>query len=66
MVIVVNGRPTDLPDGASVAELIKTLDLERQACAVEVNRELVPKRKHAEHRLSSGDQVEVVSLVGGG
>lgn len=64
--IQVNGRPTRVPDGASVDVLLRELGLGEAACAVEVNRSLVPKRLHAEHRLAAGDVVEVVTLVGGG
>jgi thiamine biosynthesis protein ThiS len=35
-------------------------------CAVEVNRMLVPKRRHEQHMLLEGDQVEIVTFVGGG
>jgi len=66
MQIVVNGQPITLPDGATVAELIQARDLTRQACAVEVNTRLVPKKKHPEHHLAEGDTVEIVTLVGGG
>lgn len=66
MNVVVNGETRPLPEGASVSELVKALGLERAACAVEVNRKLVPKPKHEEHRLADGDSVEVVTLVGGG
>ena len=38
----------------------------RAYVAVEVNLELVPRRRHAEHVLRDGDRVEVVTLVGGG
>ncbi|MCP6769637.1 sulfur carrier protein ThiS, partial [Klebsiella pneumoniae] len=34
--------------------------------AVEVNRDVVPAARHAEHRLGAGDSVEIVTLVGGG
>jgi len=34
--------------------------------AVEVNLELVPRQRHAEHRLAEGDRLEIVTLVGGG
>jgi sulfur carrier protein len=33
---------------------------------VEVNGELVPKKRHAEHQVRDGDRVEIVTLVGGG
>ena len=34
--------------------------------AVEVNLQLVPRHRHAEHRLAEGDRLEIVTLVGGG
>ncbi len=34
--------------------------------AVEVNRDVVPRPRHAEQLLNAGDAVEVVTLVGGG
>lgn len=66
MILVVNGQEQSVPDDARVSDLIRLLGLEKAACAVEVNRELVPKRRHDEQRLSHGDRVEVVTLVGGG
>jgi len=64
--IKVNGTPRRVPDGLSVRGLLETLGLGGAACAVEVNRALVPKRRHEEHRLGGGDTVEIVTLVGGG
>lgn len=66
MTIRVNGSPESLPDNLSVAALLEAKNLHRQACAVEVNRTLVPKRNHASHTLAEGDEVEIVTLVGGG
>ncbi|MGH7295350.1 MAG: sulfur carrier protein ThiS [Polyangiaceae bacterium] len=34
--------------------------------AVEVNREVVPRARHAEHAIAPGDVIEVVHFVGGG
>ena len=66
MMLVVNGEPRSLPEGASVADLVRDLGLEKGACAVEVNRRLVPKAEHPGRALDEGDAVEVVTLVGGG
>ena len=67
MRIDINGQPRTLPDGCTVEQLVHAhLRLGAQACAVEVNKVLVPKKRHAEHRLDDGDRVEVVTLVGGG
>lgn len=66
MKVELNGAPTDLPEGCTVRELLRTVGREGVPCAVEVNRALVPHRSHAEHALRDGDHVEVVTLVGGG
>lgn len=66
MRLEINGQSREAPDGATVADLLRQLGLDRQACAVEVNSELVPRRLHGERRLAPGDRVEVVTLVGGG
>ncbi len=66
MEITVNGKPRTAPAGTSVAALLSELELDARQCAVEVNLELVPRTRHAGHQLQPGDQVEVVTLVGGG
>ena len=66
MTLIVNGEPRTLPPEASVADLVRELGLEKSACAVEVNRRLIPKADHGKRSLSEGDSIEVVTLVGGG
>jgi sulfur carrier protein len=64
--IVVNGRPLNVSADTSVAALLLQLELEPRHVAVEINLDLVPRTQHAERFLAAGDQVEVVTLVGGG
>ncbi len=64
--IQVNGSDHEIPEAVSVTELLVGLGLAGQAVAVEVNRDLVPKRDHEARALKAGDQVELVTLVGGG
>ena len=66
MEIFVNGQPREVASGSSIAGLLAELELESRQVAVEVNLELVPRARHAEHRLAVGDRLEVVTLVGGG
>ena len=66
MLVTVNGQSMELPEGERVTGLLGRLGLERSICAVEVNRELVPKRLHGETLLRQDDRIEVVTLVGGG
>ena len=62
----VNGEAVEVRSGASVADLLGQLGLERTRVAVERNRSVVPRAAHAETRLESGDQLEIVTFVGGG
>jgi sulfur carrier protein len=66
MQIQLNGENREAREGITIAELLEELKLSGKPVAVEVNLELVTKARHAEHRLTPGDRVEVVSLVGGG
>ncbi|MCG8586990.1 MAG: sulfur carrier protein ThiS [Pirellulales bacterium] len=66
MQILVNGQPRDVCRGTTLAELVAQLGLTPEHIAIEVNRELVPRRQHADCELSEDDVLEVVTLVGGG
>src|SRR5205814_581686 len=50
----------------SITQLLDALNFDRQRVAVEVNRDIVARMEHERHQLSPGDQVEIVTLVGGG
>lgn len=66
MRISVNGSVQSLPDAATIAQLLEQLQVRRDAIAVEVNREIIPRARHAEQQLREGDAVEIVTFVGGG
>ncbi|HEX7380224.1 MAG TPA: sulfur carrier protein ThiS [Pirellulales bacterium] len=66
MQIIVNGQSREAPDGLTIAQLLAELKIEAKHVAVEVNMQLVPRGRHAEHALLAGDRLEVVTLVGGG
>lgn len=67
MRLTLNGESHELPgDASTVEDLIKHLGLAKSAVAVEVNRSIVPKGQHAQAPLNDGDEVEIVTLVGGG
>jgi sulfur carrier protein len=65
--LIVNGTPRRLtPAPATVAELIRALNLEGKRIAVERNGEIVPKGRYAATALDPGDRLEIVAAVGGG
>lgn len=68
MRIYLNGEELEVPEGITISELIKSLNLQVREVgfAVAVNEEVVPKSKYGSYKLSEGDRVEIVHLVGGG
>lgn len=66
MHILLNGDRRDVPDDATVADLLATLDVAGRRFAVEINEELIPRSEHATHALRADDRVEVVQAIGGG
>lgn len=66
MTIVVNGKPRPLTEPTTVAGLLRELQLPPVRVAVELNEELVARRRFEETPLREGDRVEVVTFVGGG
>lgn len=66
MRVLVNGTEQEIEAQSTVAELVARFGLEPKHVAVEINYDLVPRRTYGEARLNEGDQVEIVTLVGGG
>lgn len=65
MTVKVNGQARELSEGTSIASLLEQMKLKPQHVAVELNRRLVRAEKY-DAPLSDGDQVELVTFVGGG
>ena len=66
MRITLNGEPKEVLEEITVAELLTQLGLDPKFLAVERNQQLIPRGRHRECRLADGDNVEIVTLVGGG
>ena len=64
--VVINGQPRTVNAGTTVAALIGELGLGDRKVAVERNREVVPRARHATTVLAEGDRLEIVTFVGGG
>ena len=66
MTVIVNGQSVTVDSPSTVRQMDERMGLGKAACAVEVNRKVVPRRQHESQQLNDGDQVEIVTLVGGG
>lgn len=65
MNIKVNGESRDLPNGETVRALVERYQLRPEKVAIELNRRLLRSEKY-DTPLSDGDEVEIVTFVGGG
>lgn len=64
--IRVNGEHRRVRDGLTLAGLALELGLEPVRVAVERNLEIVPRSTLALVRVEDGDELEIVTFVGGG
>ena len=63
--LTVNGEPRRAAPG-SIADFVRTLELDPAKVAVERNGEIVPRSTLADVALADGDVLEIVHFVGGG
>ncbi|MEK6759393.1 MAG: sulfur carrier protein ThiS [Deltaproteobacteria bacterium] len=66
MIIRLNGETKEVSEGITIEGLLLLFSVKRAGIAVDLNREIIPKRLHDETVLKEGDSIEVVRMVGGG
>lgn len=64
--IVVNGEKREVPEGLEVTTLLTHLGLPSARVAIERNMQILPRSQWGATVVQSGDQFEIVQLVGGG
>ena len=64
--LTVNGEPRRIAPGASIADLVRSLELNPLKVAVERNHEIVPRSTLGTVAVDEGDAYEIVHFVGGG
>lgn len=63
---LLNGKPHEEREGATVALLLESLNLSRESVIVEFNEEFLEKEQFEATVLGQGDQVEIVRAFAGG
>jgi len=64
--IHLNGERFEAADAITVHDLLDQLRVDRDRVAVEHNRSIVKRAEFAQTVLRDGDNVEIVTFVGGG
>lgn len=66
MLVTVNGRGTEVPGGTTAEGLIGILGLDPDRVAMEIDGEICPRSIRDTVQLFEGQDIEIVSFVGGG
>ncbi len=66
MQVVINSQTREVGSSMTVADLLGELETPPERVAVEINGELVTRKKFEETTLHEGDTIEIVTFVGGG
>ena len=64
--VTVNGKDRRIEGESTLLDLLRSLDLDPRAVAVELNREIVRRAQLSAVHLNDGDRIELVHFVGGG
>ena len=64
--IQLNGDPFEINQGSNLNELLNKLKIQKNKVAVEVNGEIVERKKYSSLILNNEDKVEIVQFIGGG
>lgn len=65
MTVQINGQPTEIAPGSTLVSILAERKLSPDKVAVELNKRLVRAEKY-DTRLKEGDEIEIVTFVGGG
>ena len=64
--IKINGKIKTIIDQLTLVELIKDLKIPLNKVAIELNKEIVNKKKINKIRIKNKDVIEIVHFIGGG
>ncbi len=64
--IQLNGISYEINNGTNLSELLNKLKIQKNKVAIEVNGEIVEKKKYPNLILRKNDKIEIVHFIGGG
>jgi thiamine biosynthesis protein ThiS len=62
----VNGKFKSVPEKYKILDLVKDLKIPLQKVAIELNQEIMDKKKISKITLKKDDKMEIVHFIGGG
>ena len=64
--ININGKPKFVSENLKLIDLIKMLKISVKKVAIELNYEILDKKKINKMHLKNNDKIEIVHFIGGG
>ena len=64
--IRVNGKVKSIPAKYSISDLVKNLNIPIKKVAIELNQEIIDKKRSSNIKLKKNDKIEIVHFIGGG
>ena len=64
--IRLNGKNKNIIEGYKLYDLVKQLDLQLKKVAIELNKEILDKKKLNKFKIKNNDKIEIVHFIGGG
>ena len=64
--INLNGKKTIVDDQISLNKILKNFNISTNKVAIELNKEIVNKKKLSSIKIKNNDSIEIVHFIGGG
>ena len=64
--IKVNGKVKTVLNNSKLSELLKNLNIPIKKVAIELNQEIIDKKRSSNIKLKKDDKIEIVHFIGGG
>ena len=64
--IRLNGKEKQIPENSKIQKLINDLKIPIKKVAIELNQEILDKKKLKKIKLKKNDKIEIVHFIGGG
>tara|TARA_B100001057_G_scaffold186995_1_gene187804 strand:- start:714 stop:932 length:219 start_codon:yes stop_codon:yes gene_type:complete len=64
--IRLNGKEKQIPENSKIQKLINDLKIPIKKVAIELNKEILDKKKLNKIMLKKNDKIEIVHFIGGG
>ena len=64
--IKVNGKVKTVLNNSKLSDLVKNLNIPIKKVAIELNQEIIDKKRSSNIKLKKDDKIEIVHFIGGG